>query len=142
MRHHLIGPLVLAVAACGDSGPSGNSLDDYVGTWTVEVEANDCRPAFELAFEVTQEDTDDGDPGFSGDWWLASNPADRLPYFGHVSETGQSFSFTFFVAPPSQQGLGFSGSESSPSGLTGTFLDVGGYIFGGPGCSGPAHATK
>ena len=140
MCRQLIGSLALAVAACGESGPS--EYDAYVGTWTVEVEAKSgCWPAFEFAFEITQEDVDNG-RGLEGDCWFVSNPSDRRYYEGSITDWG-NFHFGFFqeeYLPDYGAVLSFDGSDASPGGLHGTLLNLGGLFP--PDCWSAAHATK
>jgi len=137
----LLGPLMLVLAACADSGP--DYLDGYVGTWTLEVEAKDgCWPAFNLIFEVTQEDVDRSGEyplGLYDYWWLASTPTDRRSYSGQITNA-QRFSFAFYLDQPSESLLDFSGTNPTPTGLTGILGNLSGLFP--DGCSAPAHASK
>lgn len=84
-----------------------------------------------------REDADNGS-GLAGDWWLASNPADRLYYSGRFG--GNGFTFDLYVNRAAQLAVQFRGSDRSPSELTGTLLDP--WVIFGPAYNSPAHATK
>jgi len=89
----------------------------------------------ELAYEITQEDVNNGLKGLRGDWWLVSNPGDRREYSGQIVDGG-NFRFSFYTDKPNLDILGdFTGSDASAEGLDGNLANLN-------GCVAPAHATK
>jgi hypothetical protein len=146
-RRTLLTLLLPLASACGDSGPGGSGLDAYVGTWTIEVDAaTNCWSAFSIGLTVSQADVDAGVNGTANltDFWaLTSTPGDLRPYQGHITDGGNADDFAFLlrVSTTSAVGLSFTGSDPSPSRMSGTLTDAEGLIAG-HACTSNANATK
>lgn len=138
-------PFLLALVACGESGPDDPSPQEFVGTWEVSVAAETgCWPAFALRFAVEQEDADalPDDVDFMNmvsDWWNPGTPESTMPFSGNFNWGDDDFVFVF-----SHQGttsLRMEGTGVDPEEVSGRFRDRDGQLFQA-GCSADATARK
>lgn len=132
--------LLLVLLACGgDDGvaPPKFDPDDFVGTWTLAVDAAPgCWGAGSVWFKIEQEDADGANDEFMNvvsDWqfgWVS----------GNISFLHETFEINLWKTFPAG-GL-FSGSRVAPNRLEGTFADKNGGFSLDPTCNSPAVATK
>jgi hypothetical protein len=138
---------LLLLLGCGDStGPSSNP-SDYLGSWTVAVDASaGCWNAFEMRFDLTSANVTGVDTFLQTvtQWWFPVSPGTRSTVIGQIYWSPVHFQLFFSYGPATLDGPtgDFVGTDVGRSTLRGVFDDRDGLFSGKTGCQGNAVATK
>jgi hypothetical protein len=132
------------ITGCGDSTGPDFDNDQFVGTWSVQVQASTgCWPAFELRFRVDQDDADASNPeddliNVTSVWWGPDQPTATDDFRGSFDWGRSQFELRFHLGAGEWH---LSGSDPNPTSVTGTFSDPDGAVFS-PRCTGTATASR